>query len=148
VLESTNQTSSSHSASVNRPSSALLSRVLGARPTQRLPHSTMIGELKLTALKARLAAVGVQAEFNVHRRRCPRLSGCRRGDIAVRKSARGQVELEGTIATYITRFGRRYMGCMPWCHRDPRPAYNHVLCFYFIDTNCSLFEPGLTTVLL
>ncbi|TFY83336.1 hypothetical protein EWM64_g677 [Hericium alpestre] len=38
-------------------------KILGARPLQRLPHSTMIGELKLTALKTRLAAVGVYAEL-------------------------------------------------------------------------------------
>jgi cleavage and polyadenylation specificity factor subunit 2 len=70
----------------------------------------MIGELKLTALKARLAAVGVQAEFNVHRRRCPRLSGCRRGDIAVRKSARGQVELEGTVCDVYYKVQKEIYG--------------------------------------
>ena len=39
--------------SASRPSLALPS-ALSARPTQRLPHSTMIGELKSTALKAGL----------------------------------------------------------------------------------------------
>ncbi|KAH9931771.1 beta-lactamase-like protein [Amylocystis lapponica] len=38
-------------------------RMLGSRPAITLPQSTMIGELKLTALKTRLAAVGVQAEL-------------------------------------------------------------------------------------
>jgi cleavage and polyadenylation specificity factor subunit 2 len=56
----------------------------------------MIGELKLTALKARLAAVGVQAELIGEG-----VLVCRAGagdveTVAVRKSARGQVELEGT----------------------------------------------------
>ncbi len=95
LLESTNQSSHSPLAGANHPSLALLPRVLGARPTQRLPHSTMIGELKLTALKARLAAVGVQAELIGEG-----VLVCRGADVetvAVRKSARGQVELEGTV---------------------------------------------------
>jgi cleavage and polyadenylation specificity factor subunit 2 len=53
----------------------------------------MIGELKLTALKARLAAVGVQAEFIGE--------GADVETVAVRKSARGQVELEGTVCTTV-----------------------------------------------
>jgi|SRR6267142_2630977 len=85
----TNQASSSFSAS--RPASAQLSGVLGVRPTQRLPHSTMIGELKFTVLKARLAAVGVQAELIGEG-----VPVCRGRDdessVAVRKSARGQVD--------------------------------------------------------
>lgn len=55
----------------------------------------MIGELKLTALKARLAAVGVQAELIGEG-----VLVCRAGDVesvAVRKTARGQLELEGTV---------------------------------------------------
>lgn len=106
VLDSTNQVSS-HSASVN-PSSALLPRVLGARPTQRLPHSTMIGELKLTALKARLATVGVQAEFIGEG-----VLVCRGGDeetVAVRKSARGQVELEGTVCDVYYKVRKEIYG--------------------------------------
>ncbi len=106
VLESTNQ--ASHSASVGRPSSALLPRVLGARPTQRLPHSTMIGELKLTALKARLAAVGIQAEFIGEG-----VLVCRGGDVetvAVRKTARGQVELEGTVCDVYYKVRREIYG--------------------------------------
>ena len=90
VLEPTNQ--ASHSAS---HTALALPTVLGARPTQRLPHSTMIGELKLTVLKARLAAVGVQAELIGEG-----VLVCRGGDVesvAVRKLARGQVELEGTV---------------------------------------------------
>lgn len=108
VLEPTNQ--ASHSASVNRPSSALLlPRVLGARPTQRLPHSTMIGELKLTALKARLGAVGVQAELIGEG-----VLVCRGGDVetavAVRKSARGQVELEGTVCDVYYKVRKEIYG--------------------------------------
>ncbi|SRR6266851_8576205 len=92
VLEPTHQASlsASHPASAPGPAG-----VLGARPTQRLPHSTMIGELKLTVLKARLAAVGVQAELIGEG-----VLVCQGGDVetvAVRKSARGQVELEGTV---------------------------------------------------
>jgi cleavage and polyadenylation specificity factor subunit 2 len=89
VLEPIHQAS----LSISHPSPALPLEI-GARPTQRLPHSTMIGELKLTALKARLAAVGVQAELIGEG-----VLVCRAGDaetVAVRKSARGQVELEGT----------------------------------------------------
>ncbi|KAN0126510.1 Beta-lactamase-like protein [Russula decolorans] len=109
VLESTNQ-ASSHSVSAIRPSSAsaLLPRVLGARPTQRLPHSTMIGELKLTALKARLAAVGVRAEFIGEG-----VLVCRGGDVetvAVRKSARGQVELEGTVCDVYYKVRKEIYG--------------------------------------
>ena len=108
VLESTNQ--ASHSATTpNRPSSALLPRVLGARPTQRLPHSTMIGELKLTALKARLAAVGVQAELIGEG-----VLVCRGGEVmetvAVRKSARGQVELEGTVCEVYYKVRKEIYG--------------------------------------
>ncbi|KAF8261769.1 beta-lactamase-like protein [Lactarius quietus] len=90
VLEPTNQVS----PSTSRPSPAL-APVLGARPTHRLAHSTMIGELKLTALKLRLAAIGVQAELIGEG-----VLVCR-GDsetVAVRKSARGRVELEGTVS--------------------------------------------------
>jgi cleavage and polyadenylation specificity factor subunit 2 len=107
VLESTNQASYS-AASVSRPSSALLPRVLGARPTQRLPHSTMIGELKLTALKARLAAVGIQAEFIGEG-----VLVCRGGDletVAVRKTARGQVELEGTVCDVYYKVRKEIYG--------------------------------------
>ena len=109
VLDSTNQ-ASSHSVSAIRPSSAsaLLPRVLGARPTQRLPHSTMIGELKLTALKARLAAVGIQAEFIGEG-----VLVCRGGDVetvAVRKSARGQVELEGTVCDVYYKVRKEIYG--------------------------------------
>ena len=40
-------------------------RLLGSRPPATLPSSTMIGELKLTSLKSRLTAIGVQAELVV-----------------------------------------------------------------------------------
>lgn len=108
VLESTNQSSHSALAGANNPSSALLPRVLGGRPTQRLPHSTMIGELKLTALKARLAAVGVQAELVGEG-----VLVCRGGDVetvAVRKSARGQVELEGTVCDVYYKVRKEIYG--------------------------------------
>ena len=106
VLEATTQAS----VSASRPSSSvLLPRVLGARPTQRLPHSTMIGELKLTALKARLATVGVQAELIGEG-----VLVCRGGDVvetvAVRKTARGQVELEGTVCEVYYKVRKEIYG--------------------------------------
>ena len=72
-------------------------RTLGARAQQRLPHSTMIGELKLTALKARLAAIGVQAEFAGEGTLVcgVRADGGLAEAIAVRKTGRGRVEMEG-----------------------------------------------------
>ena len=68
----------------------------------------MIGELKLTALKARLAAVGVQAEFIGEG-----VLVCRGGDVetvAVRKSARGQVELEGTVCDVYYKVRKEIYG--------------------------------------
>jgi cleavage and polyadenylation specificity factor subunit 2 len=79
------------------------------RPTQRLPHSTMIGELKLTVLKTRLAAVGVQAELIGEG-----VLVCRGSDdessVAVRKSARGQVELEGTVCEVYYKVRKEIYG--------------------------------------
>ena len=79
--------------------------MLGSRPTQILPQSTMIGELKLTALKARLAQVGIQAEL-VGEGVLICGAAARRGasadsledSVAVRKTARGRVELEGSVS--------------------------------------------------
>ncbi|KAG5651375.1 hypothetical protein H0H81_008874 [Sphagnurus paluster] len=80
-------------------------RVLGARPTVPLPHSTMIGELKLTALKARLASIGVQAELIgegvlICGGGAKRNTGSETMDetVAVRKTAMGKVELEGNVS--------------------------------------------------
>ncbi len=67
----------------------------------------MIGELKLTALKLRLAAIGVQAELIGEG-----VLVCR-GDsetVAVRKSARGQVELEGTVSNVYYKVRREIYG--------------------------------------
>ncbi|KAH8982822.1 beta-lactamase-like protein [Lactarius akahatsu] len=102
VLEPTAQASPSASSP-----SPTLTRVLGARPIHRLPHSTMIGELKLTALKLRLAAIGVQAELIGEG-----VLVCR-GDsetVAVRKSARGQVELEGTVSSVYYKVRKEIYG--------------------------------------
>ncbi|KAH9071539.1 beta-lactamase-like protein [Lactarius deliciosus] len=102
VLEPTAQASPSASSP-----SPTLARVLGARPIHRLPHSTMIGELKLTALKLRLAAIGVQAELIGEG-----VLVCR-GDsetVAVRKSARGQVELEGTVSSVYYKVRKEIYG--------------------------------------
>ncbi|KAI0306845.1 beta-lactamase-like protein [Multifurca ochricompacta] len=103
VLEPSNQ----NTLATSGPSPAL-PPVLGGRSTQRLPHSTMIGELKLTALKARLAAVGVQAELIGEG-----VLVCRGGDVetvAVRKSARGHVELEGTVCDVYYKVRREIYG--------------------------------------
>jgi cleavage and polyadenylation specificity factor subunit 2 len=77
-------------------------RMLGSRPTVDLPHSTMIGELKLTVLKARLAAIGVPAELiGEGVLICGTAAGTMSGSdaledsVAVRKTASGKVELEG-----------------------------------------------------
>jgi cleavage and polyadenylation specificity factor subunit 2 len=65
----------------------------------------MIGELKLTVLKARLASIGVQAELigegvlicgaGVKRSNA---SETLEESVAVRKTARGRVELEGNVS--------------------------------------------------
>jgi cleavage and polyadenylation specificity factor subunit 2 len=65
----------------------------------------MIGELKLTSLKARLASIGVQAELigegvlmcgaNV---KGNEVSGTLEESVAVRKTAKGKVELEGNVS--------------------------------------------------
>jgi len=80
----------------------------------------MIGDLKLTALKARLSAVGVQAELvgegvlicgameNIGRRFGVGGNSAQHDldkNVAVRKTARGRVEIEGTVSDvyYIVR---------------------------------------------
>jgi cleavage and polyadenylation specificity factor subunit 2 len=77
-----------------------------------LTHSTMIGELKLTALKSRLATVGVQAELIGEGvlicgagAKKNQVSETLEESVAVRKTARGQVELEGNVSDvyYIVR---------------------------------------------
>ena len=89
-------------SSTRRP---IQGRMLGARPTAALPRSTMIGELKLTALKARLAAVGVQAEL-IGEGVLICGAAAKRGSssdaledsVAVKKTARGRIELEGPVS--------------------------------------------------
>lgn len=73
----------------------------------------MIGDLKLTALKARLSAVGVQAELvgegvlicgameNPSRKLGAGASVMQTDpdkNVAVKKTARGKVEIEGTVS--------------------------------------------------
>jgi cleavage and polyadenylation specificity factor subunit 2 len=65
----------------------------------------MIGELKLTALKARLASIGVQAEL-IGEGVLICGAGAKRSStaetleesVAVRKTAKGKVELEGNVS--------------------------------------------------
>ncbi|KAL9712956.1 hypothetical protein Ac2012v2_004197 [Leucoagaricus gongylophorus] len=79
--------------------------ILGSRPRVALPHSTMIGELKLTALKQRLSAINIQAKLVGEGVLI--CGGSKLGDeegssteetIAVRKKAKGFVELEGNVS--------------------------------------------------
>ncbi|KAI0650230.1 beta-lactamase-like protein [Trametes meyenii] len=101
------------SASLQSHTVALLparAHMLGSRPTQPLPQSTMIGELKLTALKSRLAQVGIQAEL-VGEGVLICGAAAKRGasvdsledSVAVRKTARGRVELEGSVSDIYYR---------------------------------------------
>ncbi|OAX44488.1 hypothetical protein K503DRAFT_303066 [Rhizopogon vinicolor AM-OR11-026] len=87
-------------------------QILGSRTPQILPRSTMIGELKLTALKSRLASVGIQAELvgegvlicGAGARR-DQSSSSLQETVAVRKTGRGRVELEGNVSDiyYVVR---------------------------------------------
>ncbi|EJD01140.1 cleavage and polyadenylation specificity factor subunit [Fomitiporia mediterranea MF3/22] len=75
---------------------------LGSRPATKLPRSTMIGDLKLTALKARLSKMGVHTEFAGEGVLLCRNSSSdedvsTESIVAVRKKADGKVELEGTV---------------------------------------------------
>jgi cleavage and polyadenylation specificity factor subunit 2 len=87
-------------------------RMLGSRPPATLPNSTMIGELKLTALKARLTLIGIQAELiGEGVLICGGTLGKDTSDgnmndtVAVRKTGAGQVELEGNVSDvyYLVR---------------------------------------------
>lgn len=103
---------SSKSASDSRTRKTLGTRMLGSRPTFTLPQSTMIGELKLTALKARLASVGVHAEL-VGEGVLICGAAAKKGSssetledsVAVKKTTRGRVELEGSVSDvyYVVR---------------------------------------------
>lgn len=72
----------------------------GVRPIMSLPWSTMIGDLRLTALKTRLGVLGIAAEFiGEGVLVCgSRTSGGLDDVVAVRKTARGQVVVEGSIS--------------------------------------------------
>ncbi|CAE6531277.1 unnamed protein product [Rhizoctonia solani] len=73
---------------------------LDVRPVLSLPWSTMIGDLRLTALKTRLGVLGIAAEFiGEGVLVCgTRTSGTLEDVVAVRKTARGQVVVEGSIS--------------------------------------------------
>lgn len=106
ILEPARAAAQPHEGSKN----ALRGRTLGSRPKMALPQSTMIGELKLTALKARLATVGVQAELVgegvlICGAAAKRGSASLGASVAVKKTGRGKVELEGAVSDvyYIVR---------------------------------------------
>jgi cleavage and polyadenylation specificity factor subunit 2 len=77
---------------------------MGLRPMANLPRSTMIGDLKLTALKSRLAKLGIAAEFAgegvlVCGGAASKTVGEAVSDsVAVRKTGRGKVVVEGTVS--------------------------------------------------
>ncbi|KAG7096747.1 hypothetical protein E1B28_004159 [Marasmius oreades] len=78
-------------------------RILGSRPVATLPSSTMIGELKLTTLKSRLTAIGINAELIgegvlVCGASNADASNRLENTVAVRKSGIGKVELEGNVS--------------------------------------------------
>ncbi|KAF8450500.1 beta-lactamase-like protein [Boletus edulis BED1] len=92
-------------------------RVLGSRLARPLPRSTMIGELKLTALKARLASIGIPAEL-IGEGVLICGAGARRDrptdnieeTVAVRKTGRGKVELEGNVSSVYYTVRREIYG--------------------------------------
>ncbi|KIJ56611.1 hypothetical protein M422DRAFT_22765 [Sphaerobolus stellatus SS14] len=74
------------------------------RPIAPLPKSTMIGDLKLTALKARLAKLGIPAEFAGEGVLVCGAAASQSEPqdltqtVAVRKSGRGKVIMEGAVS--------------------------------------------------
>ena len=92
----------------NQDASVPDERMLGSRQQVPLPNSTMIGELKLTVLKSRLASIGVQAELIGEGVLVCGGSDSDEdlgGTVAVRKLAKGKIELEGGVSDvyYIVR---------------------------------------------
>lgn len=89
---------------------------IGLRPVTKLPKSTMIGDLKLTVLKARLAKLGISAEFAgegvlvcgaaASRENVPNPSHT----VAIRKSGRGKVTMEGTVSELYYAVRREIYG--------------------------------------
>lgn len=86
-------TSSTQLSAPSLPSHA--PKALASRSPSALPRSTVIGDLKLTILKSRLAALGVSAEFAGEG-----VLVCNgnstSSQVAVKKTGRGQVVLEGS----------------------------------------------------
>jgi cleavage and polyadenylation specificity factor subunit 2 len=87
---------------VNKATLGPRKRTLGTRIPASLPHSTLIGDLKLTALKARLATVGIHAELVgegvlICGKKGANLDGLEES-VAVKKTGRGKVEMEGAVS--------------------------------------------------
>ncbi|GJE84228.1 cleavage and polyadenylation specificity factor subunit-like protein [Phanerochaete sordida] len=103
ILEPVGASSVARAATTAR--TATRGKILGSRPVRTLPQSTMIGELKLTALKARLATVGVQAEL-VGEGVLICGAAAKKGSspdaleesVAVKKTGRGKLEIEGAVS--------------------------------------------------
>ncbi|KAF5390545.1 hypothetical protein D9757_002618 [Collybiopsis confluens] len=94
------------------PGSDTQPRLLGSRPPATLPSSTMIGELKLTALKSRLTAIGVDAELIGEGvlvcgggAKFDGTADSLEDTVTVRKTGTGRVELEGNVTDvyYVVR---------------------------------------------
>ncbi|KAF8312281.1 hypothetical protein DL93DRAFT_2126087 [Clavulina sp. PMI_390] len=95
ISNNANHLSSASSSSAPPPNS----KMLAPRAPSSLPQSTIIGDLKLTILKARLATLGVNAEFAGEGTLvCSAPSSgadVKVQPVAVKKTGRGQVVLEG-----------------------------------------------------
>lgn len=94
--------STTHADTTTQKVTVSLPRRLGSRPPTKLTQSTLIGDLKLTALKSRLAASGIEGEFvGGGVLLC---GGKKKGTddtvplVIVRKSGVGRVELEGPVS--------------------------------------------------
>ncbi|KAF9534723.1 beta-lactamase-like protein, partial [Crepidotus variabilis] len=72
-------------------------RSLASRPPVPLPNSTMIGELRLTALKSRLVKIGLKADLIGEGVLMCGTEGSEHS-VAVRKLAKGKLELEGNVS--------------------------------------------------
>ena len=87
---------------------------LGHRPITQLPQSTMIGNLKLTALKTKLLSKGVHSEFVGEGVLLCRTKDSRSDTdpnvVTVRKAGDGKVEIEGTASDVYYRVRKEIYG--------------------------------------
>ncbi|KZO94852.1 hypothetical protein CALVIDRAFT_483583 [Calocera viscosa TUFC12733] len=117
VLEPAASTTSEHSTSValiparaEEPQGAIMTA-----PPQILPQTTLIGDLRLTALKARLSALGITADFAGEGVLICGLSqagkeGTDNDVVSVRKMGGGRVEVEGNVSEVYYTVRRELYG--------------------------------------